>query len=264
VNVVNLGILCSKGCKLTPKTISYLKKTVHGIDTVICETGERENYSESEIQFKTNHRKLRQYLLKHDTKYMFSQFIDKLKRNIRFNKHNTKELCKREEVSYFKVQRHSSEKTLRLILDLNIEYLLLLSSNWLIKDVLLDSTHFKIINFHNALLPKHRGLDSLMWSIVSKDPIGLTAHIVDNGIDTGPIINFYEIEPKRKENILELRSRLKRKKPKIIKLVLDTIKESSLATRKQKFREGTLHDPMDFEQLIYANNMYNELPQYNP
>ena len=73
----------------------------------------------------------------------------------------------------------------------------------------------KIINVHPAFLPKHRSLDSLPWSILEGDPIGLTAHFVDAGIDTGPILLFQEVVPKNGENLITLRERMNKMIPNI-------------------------------------------------
>ena len=45
-----------------------------------------------------------------------------------------------------------------------------------------------IVNIHPSLLPKYRGW-ALNWALVNGDnEHGLTAHIVDQGVDTGPIL----------------------------------------------------------------------------
>lgn len=45
------------------------------------------------------------------------------------------------------------------------------------------------LNFHPALLPRHRGTAPLVWAIVEGDErTGLTVHHVDDGVDTGPVI----------------------------------------------------------------------------
>jgi methionyl-tRNA formyltransferase len=45
-----------------------------------------------------------------------------------------------------------------------------------------------IVNIHPSLLPKYRGW-ALNWALVNGDTEhGLTAHIVDEGVDTGPIL----------------------------------------------------------------------------
>ena len=46
-----------------------------------------------------------------------------------------------------------------------------------------------IINYHNALLPKHRGVNAHIWAIWENDKkSGISWHLVDNGIDTGKIL----------------------------------------------------------------------------
>lgn len=51
-----------------------------------------------------------------------------------------------------------------------------------------------IINYHNALLPKHRGLNAHIWAIWRGDKkAGITWHFVDKGIDTGRIITQKEL-----------------------------------------------------------------------
>lgn len=46
-----------------------------------------------------------------------------------------------------------------------------------------------IINYHNALLPKHRGVNAHIWAIWENDKkSGISWHLVDSGIDTGKIL----------------------------------------------------------------------------
>lgn len=46
-----------------------------------------------------------------------------------------------------------------------------------------------IINYHNALLPKHRGVNAHIWAIWENDELsGISWHLVDSGIDTGKIL----------------------------------------------------------------------------
>lgn len=46
-----------------------------------------------------------------------------------------------------------------------------------------------VINLHPSLLPKHRGLNAIKQALIAKDErTGSTVHLVDDGLDTGPII----------------------------------------------------------------------------
>lgn len=45
------------------------------------------------------------------------------------------------------------------------------------------------VNFHAGMLPRYRGRNVVNWAILNgEDEIGLTAHCVDDGIDTGDIL----------------------------------------------------------------------------
>lgn len=50
------------------------------------------------------------------------------------------------------------------------------------------STYKAIYNIHPGLLPYGRSYYPVFWSLWQNEPTGCTLHIIDDGIDTGPII----------------------------------------------------------------------------
>ena len=48
----------------------------------------------------------------------------------------------------------------------------------------------KALNCHMGILPFYRGMDVAQWPILNQDfsNIGLTTHIIDEGVDTGDIL----------------------------------------------------------------------------
>ena len=64
-----------------------------------------------------------------------------------------------------------------------------------------------IINAHMGLLPNYRGMNVLEWSILNNDPIGVTLHYIDEGIDPGDIIKFKEIKATKTDTIKTLREK---------------------------------------------------------
>ena len=51
------------------------------------------------------------------------------------------------------------------------------------------------INVHGALLPKYRGFHGTFWAIMNGEKrLGITYHIVDEGIDSGPILKQFSLE----------------------------------------------------------------------
>lgn len=75
--------------------------------------------------------------------------------------------------------------------------ILILSANndFLFPKDLVSSTNVDIINYHNSLLPHHRGMNAEAWAIYDNNlRTGITWHFVNSGIDTGNII-FQESLP---------------------------------------------------------------------
>lgn len=59
----------------------------------------------------------------------------------------------------------------------------------ILKKDFLDSIGVPILNFHTGPLPELRGLNTCSWAIINRlKDFGVTVHIIDEGIDTGPIV----------------------------------------------------------------------------
>lgn len=66
-----------------------------------------------------------------------------------------------------------------------------LNNRQIFREPLLRSEGLRILNIHNGLLPRHRGLPSIavLFAVLHGDTeYGATAHEVDAGIDTGPVL----------------------------------------------------------------------------
>ena len=51
-----------------------------------------------------------------------------------------------------------------------------------------------VLNAHPGILPKYRGATCCEWALYNHDPVGVTAHFMDEGIDSGPILFSRELE----------------------------------------------------------------------
>lgn len=66
---------------------------------------------------------------------------------------------------------------------------ILLAGTGIVGDNVLRSARVGVLNVHPALLPWVRGMGGLEASVLRGVPPGVTAHFVDAGIDTGPIVH---------------------------------------------------------------------------
>lgn len=67
----------------------------------------------------------------------------------------------------------------------------------ILKQNMIDDLDCPIFNLHISYLPYNRGAHSNFWSFYDNTPSGVTIHLIDSGVDTGPIVkqkyvNFQE------------------------------------------------------------------------
>lgn len=60
-----------------------------------------------------------------------------------------------------------------------------------------------IINLHMSLLPWNRGAHPNFWSFFDETPAGVTIHLVDEGLDTGPILLQQLVQFRPDENTFD-------------------------------------------------------------
>src|ERR1700691_40670 len=79
----------------------------------------------------------------------------------------------------------------------------------ILRDKLLKVPRIGILNSHLALLPEIRGMSSPEWSLLSEVPVGITVHLMDSGIDTGPILLRRQFRRAEQCNsLVDLRNRM--------------------------------------------------------
>jgi methionyl-tRNA formyltransferase len=78
-------------------------------------------------------------------------------------------------------------------------------NNYIFPVRVLENPALNVINFHNALLPRHRGRNAATWSIFEQDAVtGITWHQVKPKVDTGDIIVENQISIEEDMTALDL------------------------------------------------------------
>lgn len=86
------------------------------------------------------------------------------------------------------VSNFNSKDSQRLLRELSPDLIVLAPAAQLIKRAILKIPKIGTLNAHPGLLPAYRGMHVVEYSILNGDPLGLTVHFVDEGVDTGDII----------------------------------------------------------------------------
>mgnify|MGYP001284079512 FL=1 len=58
----------------------------------------------------------------------------------------------------------------------------------ILKQSTIDGCECPVFNLHISYLPYNRGAHPNFWSFYENTPSGVTIHLIDSGIDTGPIV----------------------------------------------------------------------------
>ena len=87
--------------------------------------------------------------------------------------------------------------------------LIVFTGGSILRKPVLELPRLGILNVHLGLLPEIRGMSSPEWSLLTAVPVGITIHFIDAGIDTGPVLERYELpDPAQCASLTDLRNRL--------------------------------------------------------
>ena len=98
---------------------------------------------------------------------------------------------------YFMVESHNSSNFLLLCKELGLTCLFNAGTPRKLNSEVLSATPIGVLNVHPGVLPKYRGASAVEWALLNEDRVGNTAHFMDEGYDTGPIITVesYDLKP---------------------------------------------------------------------
>lgn len=98
----------------------------------------------------------------------------------------------------------------------------------------------RVVNLHGSLLPKYRGRTPHVWAIINNEShTGVTAHLVDEGCDTGPIILQREVPIEYTDTGATILLKFSSLYPEIIADVYRMLVEDRLSVMPQDMRMAT-------------------------
>ncbi len=106
----------------------------------------------------------------------------------------------------------------------------------------------RAMNLHVSMLPWNRGADPNLWSFLEQTPKGVSIHVLDPGLDTGPLLLQRAV---RMEDADTLRTSYERLKSEIEDLFIQHWSELRAATIAPRPQDGlgTVHRVADKERF---------------
>ncbi len=105
---------------------------------------------------------------------------------------------------------------------------------------LLDLPRLGAVNIHGSLLPRYRGPAPIQWALINGDGVtGVTAMLMDEGLDTGPILCAREVAILPEDTSATLHDRLSVAGAEVLIAALEGLAGGSLTPVAQDDRQAT-------------------------
>lgn len=99
------------------------------------------------------------------------------------------DLCETKRIPYKRLTKDAM--TEQLLMDLQKHQLRVISAinTYIFPEEIVEHSNFNGINYHNALLPYHRGMNAEAWAIYQGDEYtGITWHLIASRVDQGEVV----------------------------------------------------------------------------
>jgi methionyl-tRNA formyltransferase len=136
------------------------------------------------------------------------------------------EYAQREGIAYVRVADLNGPDAIDL-LQRSRPDLLVLGGTRIIRRRVLAIPRLGTVNAHMGLLPNYRGMNVSEWSAFNGDPVGVTVHFVDEGVDTGDILSTEVIDVTDCPSIQRLRAKVGRQQFQVLARCVRTLTDGS-------------------------------------
>jgi methionyl-tRNA formyltransferase len=151
-------------------------------------------------------------------------------------------------IPFYFVSSHNDAHTLDLMQALGVDCLLNAGTPRRLSSEIIAATPVGVVNIHPGVLPDYRGCSCVEWAIYNDAKVGNSAHFMDAGYDTGPVIAVEDYIFPYNATYQDIRSRVFREGCRLAGEVLRDLNagkiDAGVAVRQA---EGRRHKPMPDE-----------------
>ena len=137
----------------------------------------------------------------------------------------------------YQPQTLKDNETAALLADMQPDVIVVVAYGKILPVEILDIPKYFCVNVHASLLPKYRGAAPVQWSVINGEKItGITSMLMNEGLDTGDILETKETCIGENETAGELYKRLSHLGGEVLLQTLKGLENGSLKPRKQDDR----------------------------
>ena len=128
-----------------------------------------------------------------------------------------KSVAKKYGLNIMQPKNINNKDTLNKLNELELDLIVVVAYGQILSEDVLELPKYGCINLHASLLPEYRGSSPIQQAILDgKEKTGVTTMFMDQGLDTGDIIDQKEIVIKRDDNAGNLHDRLSKAGAKLL------------------------------------------------
>lgn len=128
--------------------------------------------------------------------------------------------------------------------ELGVEYIVVVAYGRILPPEVLAVPPGGCINVHASLLPRWRGASPIQWAIVNGDTeTGITTMLMDEGLDTGPMLLQRTVPIGQEESAADLHDRLAQVGGEVLCETLERLGEGGLTSQPQP-EQGATYAPL--------------------
>lgn len=152
----------------------------------------------------------------------------------------TKVIAINNNIPVYQPQTLRDGEALEILKELNPDVIVVVAYGKILPKEILDLPKYGCINGHASLLPRLRGASPIQWSIVTGETVtGVSTMLMDEGMDTGDILQTVEVKIGDQETAEELFDRLAVLSAELMISTLKAAKEGTLKPIKQNENDAT-------------------------
>ena len=180
-----------------------------------------------------------------------------------------KELAVEKNIPVYQPKTLKGEYT-EIIKELAPDMIVVVAYGRILPKAVIDVPKHGCLNLHVSLLPKYRGAAPIQWSLINGDKqTGVTVMYIDEGLDTGDIIDVLPIDIDENETQEMLFKKVAEKGKVFLSKVMSDVIDGNFTRTPQDNSKATLAPPLTKEMALFDWNtsvlvLHNKIRGQNP
>ncbi len=173
-------------------------------------------------------------------------------------------------IPVFQPEKIRDEKNRQIISEFRPDFVVVVAYGQILPNWLLQLPSIAPVNLHGSLLPRYRGAAPMTWALLNGDTTtGVTTMIIEESVDSGPILLSQEVSVSLTMTVGELSSLLAQVGAGLLVKTLDGLRDQTIVPMRQDNSLATLAPRISKQMAVIsweedAITIHNCVRAFNP